>query len=47
MTVPSFLRSFFLGEPEAEEFADPVGRQPPQADFTASLEDLVDREMNV
>jgi hypothetical protein len=30
----------FLGPPHAEDFADTVGRQTPQADFAAALEDL-------
>src|SRR5258708_1482456 len=34
-----------LVEANAEDFADAVGRQPPQADLAASLEDLVDREV--
>src|SRR3970282_1048424 len=34
-----------LVQPHAEDLADPVRRQPPEADFTASLEDLVDREV--
>ena len=31
-----------LVEPDAEDLADPVGRQPPEPEFAASLEDLVD-----
>ena len=32
-------------EPDAEDLADAMGRQPPEPDFTASLEDLVDGEV--
>ena len=32
-------------QPDAEDLADPVGRQPPQPDFTASFEDFVDGEV--
>ena len=32
-------------QPDAEDLADPVGRQPPKADLAASLEDLVDGEV--
>jgi len=28
-------------QPDAEDFTDPVGRQTPEADLTAALEDLV------
>ncbi len=31
-----------LVEPDAEDLADAMGRQPPEPEFTASLEDLVD-----
>ena len=34
-----------LVEPNAENLADAIGRQTPQADFAASLEDLVNGEM--
>ena len=34
-----------LVEPDAEDLADPVGGQPPQADLAASFEDLVDGEV--
>ena len=34
-----------LVEPDAEDLADAVGRQTPQADFAASLEDFVNREV--
>ena len=34
-----------LVQADAEDLADPVGRQPPEADFAASLEDLVDGEV--
>jgi len=33
-----------LVQAEAEDLADPVGRQPPEADLAASLEDLVNGE---
>jgi hypothetical protein len=32
-------------QPSAEDFADAVRSQPPEAQFTASLEDFVDREV--
>src|SRR5450631_3431008 len=32
----------FFGKPDAKDFTDPVGGQPPQSDFAAPLEDLVD-----
>src|SRR5579859_5249149 len=32
-------------EPHAEDLANPVGRQPPQADFAASLKDFVNGEV--
>ena len=32
-------------EPNAEDLADAVGREPPQADLAAALEDLVDGEV--
>ncbi len=32
-------------QPDAEDLADAVRRQPPEADFTASFEDFVDREV--
>jgi hypothetical protein len=31
-----------LVEPDTEDLADAMGRQPPESEFTASLEDLVD-----
>ena len=34
-----------LVKADAEDLADAVGRQPPQADFAASLEDFVDGEV--
>src|SRR5689334_25288778 len=34
-----------LAQPHAEEFRDAVGRQPPESDLTASLEDLMDRKV--
>src|SRR5215472_9829920 len=34
-----------LVQADAEDFADPVRRQPPQADLAASLEDLVNGEV--
>src|SRR5580704_4673955 len=34
-----------LVEPDAENLTDAMGRQPPEPEFTASLEDLVDREV--
>ena len=34
-----------LVEPDAEDLADPVGRQTPEADFAAPLEDLMDGEV--
>src|SRR5277367_834799 len=32
-------------QPDAEDFADPVCGEPPQADFATALKDLVDGEM--
>lgn len=32
-------------QPDAEDLADPVGRQPPQTDLATTLEDFVDREV--
>ena len=32
-------------EPHAEDLADPVRRQPPQADFAASFKDFVNGEV--
>ena len=32
-------------QPHAEDLADPVRRQPPEADFAAAFEDLVNREV--
>ena len=32
-------------QPDAKDLADAVRRQPPEADFTASFEDFVDREV--
>ena len=32
-------------QPDAEDLADAVGRQPPEADLTATLKDFVYREM--
>src|SRR3974377_2551456 len=37
----SFPRESF-GPPQAENFADPVGRHEPQTDFATALEDCVD-----
>src|SRR5438552_1237277 len=34
-----------LIQPDAEDLADPVRRQTPEADFAASLEDFVNREV--
>src|SRR4051812_442146 len=34
-----------LAQPHAEEFGDAVGRQPPESELTASLENLMDRKV--
>ena len=44
MTVASLPRSL-LSQPDAEDLADAVRRQPPQADLATALEDLVDGEV--
>src|SRR5689334_18948972 len=39
------LAAQLLRQPHAEEFRDPVGRQPPEPDLAAALENLMDREV--
>jgi hypothetical protein len=34
-----------LIQPDAEDLADAVGREPPQSDFATTLEDFVDGEV--
>ena len=41
----SDLAAEFLSPPHAEDFADPVRRQTPQADFAAAFEDFMDGEV--